>query len=85
MSKHQLLEHWLTPIIVRDIAKFVGFMQFYSRFIPNFEVRITPLRELLCKDYTMTLGDKWSPEAAAAWDDMRHAVLKDPCLRRYDH
>ena len=85
MSKHQLLEHWPTPIIVRDIAKFVGFMQFYSRFIPNFEVRITPLRELLREEYTTTLGDKWSLEAAAAWDDMRHAVLKDPCLRRYDH
>ena len=30
MSKHQLLRHWPTPIIVRDVAKFVGLMQFYS-------------------------------------------------------
>jgi hypothetical protein len=28
MSKHQLLHHWPSPIIVRNIAKFVGFMQF---------------------------------------------------------
>ena len=85
MSKHQLLDHWPTPIIIRDIAKFVGFMQFYSRFIPMFEVRITPLRELLREEYTMTIGAKWSKEAEAAWDDMRHAVLKDPCLRCFDH
>ena len=37
-SKHQLLHHWATPVIVRDVAKFVGFLQFYSRFIPHFEV-----------------------------------------------
>ena len=36
MSKNQLLQHWPTPIIVRDVAKLVGFMQFYSRFIPHF-------------------------------------------------
>ncbi len=28
MSKHQLLQH--SPVIVHDVAKFVGFMQFYS-------------------------------------------------------
>jgi hypothetical protein len=33
MSKHQLLRHWPTLIIVHDVTKFVGFMQlhvFYS-------------------------------------------------------
>jgi hypothetical protein len=30
MSKHQLLIHWPTPVVVRNIAKFVGFLQFYS-------------------------------------------------------
>jgi len=85
MSKHQLLQHWPLPIIVRDVAKFVGFMQFYSRFIPNFEVRIAPLRELLLHEYTEALGAKWTPVAASAFNDMRHAILKDPCLHRYDH
>jgi hypothetical protein len=57
MSKHQLLQHWPLPYIVRNIAKFVGFVQFYSCFIPNFEVRITPLHEILQEDYTTPLGD----------------------------
>ncbi len=35
-SKHNLLHHWKTPEVVRDVAKFVGFLQFYSRFVPNF-------------------------------------------------
>jgi hypothetical protein len=85
MSKHQLLEHWPLPLIVRDVAKFVGFMQFYSCFIPNFEIRITPLRDILRKDYLSTIGDLWTPDAESAFNDMRQAILGDPCLRRYDH
>ena len=56
MSKHQLLVHWPTPVIVRDVAKFVGFLQFYSRFIPNFEVRILPLRKIMREEYTSPIG-----------------------------
>jgi hypothetical protein len=85
MSKHQLLKHWPTPVIVRDVAKFVGFMQFYSRFIPNFEIRITALCDILREEYTMPLGDLWMGEAQHAFTDMQQAILSDPCLRRYDH
>ena len=42
-SKHVLLKSWPIPEIVRDVAKFVGFAQFYSRWIQNFELRIMPL------------------------------------------
>ncbi len=85
MSKHQLLEHWSMPIIICDIAKFVGFMQFYSCFIPNFEIQITPLRTILCEEYTMQLGSLWTQEVQHTFTDMRHAILKDPCLQRYNH
>jgi hypothetical protein len=47
MSKHQLLEHWPQPEIVSDVTKLVGFAQFYSKFIPQFELRIAPLRNLI--------------------------------------
>ena len=39
-SKHILLENWPKPSDVRDVAKFIGFGQFYTRFIPHFELRI---------------------------------------------
>jgi hypothetical protein len=42
MTKHQLLEHWPQPKIIRDVARIVGFAQFYSKFIPQFELRISP-------------------------------------------
>jgi len=38
MSKHQFLVHWPLPEFVRDVAKNVGFAQFYGKFIPQFEL-----------------------------------------------
>ena len=83
-SKHVLLESWPIPSEVRDVAKFIGFGQFYSRFIPNFELRVTALRSITCHDYSMPLGDLWTPEAEAAFDDIRKAILDDPCVKRFD-
>jgi hypothetical protein len=85
MSKHQLLVHWPRPVIVCNVAKFVGFLQFYSRFIPNFKVRILPLRKIMREDYTSTIGSAWTLAANAAFKEMRQAILSDPCLQRYDH
>jgi hypothetical protein len=80
MSKHQLLHHWPLPVIVCNVAKFDGFMHFYSRFTPNFEVRIAPLCKIMREEYTEPLGAKWTLIPIAAWNDMRKAVLNDPCL-----
>ena len=80
MSKHQLLVHWPTPVIVRDVAKFVGFFQFYSRFIPNFEVRISPLCEIMREEYMSPIGSAWTSAANAAVEEMCQAILADPCL-----
>jgi hypothetical protein len=85
MSKHQLLQHWPMPIIVHDVAKFAGFMQFYSHFIPHFEARVTPLCDILCKDYLSTLRLLWTKEAQAKFDKMCQAILDDPCLQQYNH
>ncbi len=38
MSKHQLLEHWPQPKFVQDVAKIIGFAQFYGKIIPHFEL-----------------------------------------------
>lgn len=83
-SKHQLLQAWPTPEIVRDVASFVGFAIFYSLFIPLFEVRIARLREIMKFEYTESVGRHWDNRAKPEWDDIRHAILSDPCLHRFD-
>jgi hypothetical protein len=85
MSKHQLLQHWPSPVIVHDVAKFVRFMQFYLQFIPNFKIRTTPLRDILWEDNFSTIGDLWTPAAKSAFNQMRNAILSNPCLQWYNH
>jgi hypothetical protein len=63
----------------------MGFMRFYSQYIPNFEIRITPLRTILQEECTAHLRDLWTSEVQQAFADMHHAILKDPCLWRYNH
>jgi hypothetical protein len=84
-SKFMLLKTWPVPEFVRDIAKFIGFAQFYSRFIPNFEMRAAPLRALMKREYTYTIADYWTPQAESAWNDLKEAILSDPCIQRFDY
>jgi hypothetical protein len=84
MSKHELLKHWPVLQLVRDVASFVGFLQFYSKFIPNFEIRVKPLQRIMEKEYTEAVGALWTPEAQLTFDDLCQSILCDPCLRRFE-
>jgi hypothetical protein len=84
-SKHQLIETWPAPEFVCDITKFIGLCQFYSHFIPNFEIRVAPLRGVTKQEYTNTVGPYWTPKAQGAWEDLKGAILSDPCIQCFDH
>ncbi len=84
-SKHQLLS-WPKPDLVKDIAKFIGFVQFYSKYINHFEQRVTPLHELtINNEYTNPVVPIWSDAAQHALNDLKEAILANPCLMRFNH
>ena len=85
MSKHQLLKSWPSPVIVRDVASFVGFAIFYAMFIPMFEVRVARLRMILKEEYTAEVAPFWDDKAKSEWEDIKEALLSDPCLQRFNH
>jgi hypothetical protein len=85
-TKHHFLQSWPHPEIVWDIAKFIGFAQFYSAYIHHFELRIAPLREITIKsEYTDPVGPLWSDAAQRSMDDVKDAILSNPCLMRFNH
>ncbi len=84
-SKHNLLLTWPAPEFVRNVAKFIGFCQFYSRFIHHFKLRIAPLRKLTKHEYTDPIKPLWTDAAQATWEDMKTAIVSDPCLKRFDY
>jgi hypothetical protein len=68
MSKHDLLRHWPIPELVCNVASFVGFLQFYSNFIPHFKVRLLPLRKIMSQEYTEPVGDMWTPKVNSSFE-----------------
>ena len=84
--KHQLLKHWPQPEIVRDVAKIVGFPQFYSKFIPQFEIRIAPLRNLTTNfEYMEPVTPHWNTAAQESFKNIKQSILLDPCLMHFNH
>jgi hypothetical protein len=85
-SNYQLLESWPKPEIVRDIAKFIRFAQFYSVYIHHFELCIAPLRKITIKlEYTDPVASLWLDAAQRSMDDVKDAILLDPCLMQFNH
>ncbi len=70
---------------MRDVAKFIGFAQFYSKYIHHFELRIIPLRELTAKhEYTDPVVGIWTKACQRSLDDIREAIISNPCLLCYN-
>jgi len=76
---------WPAPEFAHDIVKFIGFAQFYSRFIPNFKMRAAPLHTVTKQEYTDPIAQHWTHDAEQAWEDLKDAILLDPCIQRFDY
>jgi hypothetical protein len=83
-SKSTLLESWPKSTTIRDISSFLGFTNFYSRYIPFFEQRIHELRRLIREnDYSHELQEgEWTDSTNSEFHDIRDAILSKPLLQR---
>jgi hypothetical protein len=81
----QLLMRWPAPKTVHNVAKFIGFAQFYSHFIHNFELHIAPLRKITKQEYTNPVTQYWSDAAQNSLDAMKNAILANPCILHFDY
>ncbi|XP_051543662.1 uncharacterized protein LOC127434749 [Myxocyprinus asiaticus] len=63
-SKVQAVTTWPQPTTVKELQRFLGFANFYRRFIRNFNTVVAPLTSLL-RGKPKTLS--WSPQATKAF------------------
>ena len=86
MSKQELLKHWPQPETIRDVAKIVGFAQFYSKFIPQFEIRIATLCNLTTNfEYMGPVTPHWTTGAQESFEDIKQSILLDTCHMHFNH
>jgi len=67
---------WAPPKTVKGVRSFLGFCNFYQRFIGNYAKEAKPLNELTKK----TKIFKWSQECQTAFENLKKRFLERPVL-----
>ncbi|CAD6962302.1 unnamed protein product, partial [Tilletia controversa] len=71
---------WPEPKTVKDLQSFLGFANFYRRFIWQYSKVTSPLTALLRKDTSW----KWTPQCQEAFDTLKRAFTSAPILQHFD-
>ncbi|CAJ0922007.1 unnamed protein product [Ranitomeya imitator] len=79
--KVQAIHDWIQPTSVKGLQKFLGFANFYRRFIANFSSVVKPLTDLTKKGADVT---NWSSEAVEAFQELNRRFTSAPVLRQLD-
>ena len=72
--------NWPIPTCVKDVRSFLGFGNFYWKFIPGFSTLVAPLNALLKKD-TMF---QWTEETQRSFDSLKQKLTSSPVLTMPD-
>ncbi len=77
-GKVKAMEEWPTPQSVKELQRFLGFANFYRRFIKGFSLLTAPLTTLL-RGKPKSLS--WNPNAHEAFETLKTAFSTAPILR----
>ncbi|KAE8216955.1 hypothetical protein CF319_g8841, partial [Tilletia indica] len=71
---------WPEPKTVKDLQSFLGFANFYRRFIWKYSQVTSPLTALLRKNNTWN----WTPQCQEAFDTLKRAFTSASILQHFD-
>ena len=74
-EKIKAVKEWKTPTKIKDIESFLGFANFYQRFIHNFSHTARPLNELKGKKEW-----KWEKEHQEAFKELKEKITSQLVL-----
>ncbi|KAI2653918.1 Transposon Tf2-9 polyprotein [Labeo rohita] len=83
MDEHKVASvlNWPRPRTIRELQRFLGFANFYRRFIRNFSLVAAPLTDMTKKGPTVL---KWTPQGEQAFTDLKTRFTTAPILRHPD-
>jgi hypothetical protein len=80
-DKIEAIKEWQAPRSLRDIQSFLGFANFYRRFIKDFSRICRPLTE-------STKGERkdwrWTPEMEKSFEELKNRFTTAPILTHFD-
>ena len=78
-AKVSAVLEWPIPTTVKEVQSFLGFANFYRKFINHYSSLTSPLTSLTRKAVKFS----WSPEADAAFRALQQAFTTAPILRHF--
>ena len=78
-TKVQAISDWPTPTTVREVQSFLGFANFYRRFVRDFAKLSKPLSSLTRKDTPFV----WSTACTKAFEQLKSYFVSSPVLAHY--
>ncbi|OWT42324.1 retrovirus polyprotein [Pochonia chlamydosporia 170] len=79
-AKVDCLVNWEAPINVKDVQAFLGFSNFYRRFIKGFSRIVRPLVALTRK----LVKWNWTSSCQEAFDTLKESFTSAPILKHFD-
>lgn len=79
-EKVAVIAKWTEPTTVQGVLSFLGFCNFYRRFVRAYSRVAKPLYRLTKKDTPFV----WTPECQGAFEKLKSLLTNAPVLCRYD-
>jgi hypothetical protein len=79
-KKIETVKNWATPTGLKDVQAFLGFANFYRRFIREFSGIVRPLTALTKKNTPFY----WSNECQNAFDELKNHFISAPILKWFN-
>lgn len=79
-KKISAVAEWKVPNNIKETQAFLGFANYYRRFIKDFSKIANPLTELTKKDRPF----EWNDKAQVAFEQLKEAILSEPVLGIFD-
>lgn len=79
-TKMKTITNWPQPKCLKDIQSFLGFANFYRRFIYSYSNLVAPLVNLTKKDISW----EWTEKTQNAFNKLRSAFTSDIVLLHYN-
>lgn len=80
LKKVQTVRDWRSPTYLTDVQAFIGFSNFYRRFIRNFSKIVAPMVALTRKDTPFS----WDHKCEHAFQSLKSAFVDAPVLLPFD-
>ena len=80
-SKVETVKVWPPPKSLQDVRAFLGFTDFYCRFVKGYSKVVEPLTQLTRKGQPF----KWETKQLESFDRLKTSFTTAPILCRFDH